>query len=178
MGLLDFFKKKKEQDYDATNIRLTDLKRGYIFDYDLSTWKVDKSYDYDWGGNFFTVEHQISNGRDTLYLSISEDDELELSVSSKIKISSIEQDIPSCIKNNEEPPSKIVFKGESYSMESGSSGFIRTGDSDDWQEMMSWDYYNNEGDKILCIEQFDDNEFEASYGVVAKEFEFSNILPA
>ena len=43
------FKKKKEPDYDVTNLSLKDLETGFIFDYDMKSWVVEESYEYDWG---------------------------------------------------------------------------------------------------------------------------------
>jgi hypothetical protein len=176
MGLFDFLKKKDSQEYDVTNIKLTDLKEGFVFEYDLSTWTVEKTFEYDWGDECFSKDHKITNGKDTFYLSISDDDEIEISLLSKIKMSAFEEDIPMYIKLNEEPPSRISLKGDTYSMDSGSAGYIKN--AKQWDEMMSWEYFNSDGSKVLCIEQFDDNEFEASYGIVLKEYEISNILPA
>ncbi|MGB5988264.1 MAG: DUF4178 domain-containing protein [Marinifilaceae bacterium] len=178
MGLFDFFKKKDVAEYDVTNMKLTDLNEGFVFEYDLNTWTVEKTFEYDWGENFFTREHKINNGKDTFYLSVCEDDELEISLSKKIRMSSFEEDIPSYIKLNEEPPSRISLNGETYMMDSGSAGFIRDIDSEDWEELMSWDYYNSKENKVLCIEQYDESEFEASCGIVLEEYEISNILPA
>ncbi|MFO7863967.1 MAG: hypothetical protein R6U85_08220 [Salinivirgaceae bacterium] len=48
MGLFDLFKSKKS-DYDVTNMKITDLKKGFVFEYDLKTWLVDEEYKYDWG---------------------------------------------------------------------------------------------------------------------------------
>jgi hypothetical protein len=177
MGLFNLFNKDK-RDYDATNVRVTDLNKGFVFDYNLATWRVEESYEYDWGDNYFTHEHKISDGINTLFLSVEDDDGLELSVSKKVKIRNLGEDIPEYIQDNEEPPNKIIFEGETYYMDSGSAGYIRTIGSGDWEELMSWDFYNKNEDKIVTIEQYDDNEFEASYGTLIKEFEISNILPA
>jgi len=177
MGLFDFFKKKDTPSFDITDIRVGDLNKGFVFDYNMSTWTVEKTFEYDWGDEYFSKDHKITNGKDTYYLSVSDDDgEVEMSLLSKIKFSSLDGDLHTYIKLNEEPPSRISYEGESYSMDSGSAGFIRNGD--DWDEMMSWEYFNAKEDRVLCIEQFDENEFEASCGVVLKEYEISNILPA
>ncbi|MCH4896548.1 DUF4178 domain-containing protein [Marinilabiliaceae bacterium JC040] len=175
MGIFDFFKKKDVRRYDATDVRVVDMEEGYVFDYDLSTWTVSKTYIYDWGDNFFSKDHKITNGKDTYYLSVCDDDELEISLLTKVRISSFEVDIPHYIKENEEPPRRITYEGVDYTRESGEAGYINEGD--DWEEMMSWTYYDIDNKRILCIEQFDEDEFEASYGKLIKEYEISNILP-
>ena len=66
MGLMDIisnlFSKKKEKAYDPLNIKVTDLKKGFVFDYDLKTWEVQEVYQYDWGNNFFSYEYKIDCG--------------------------------------------------------------------------------------------------------------------
>lgn len=176
MGLFDFFKKKDVQSYDPTHVQVSDIDLGFVFDYNLSTWTVEKTFEYDWGDENFSKEHKISDGKETYFLSISDADELEISLSSKIKFSSLDGEISTYIKLNEEPPSRISYKGETYIKDSGSPGYIKNGDS--WEEMMSWDYYNVGEDKVLCIEQYGEDEFEASCGIIIKEYEISNILPA
>ena len=69
MSIFDRFK-KKEKTYDVTNITVKDLDVNFVFDYDLTTWKVEETYEYDWGDNCFTKEHKITNFsiRNSLYL--------------------------------------------------------------------------------------------------------------
>ena len=175
----NFFKKKKEPDYDPLNIRVTDLKLGFIFDYDLKSWEVVEEYTYDWGDNYFSKEYKISTGADILFLSVDEDDILELTLQKKIKLSSIDGDIEGEIINKKIPPKKVIYKGVDYYRDSESPGYFKVENSDkDWVEFISWAYYNEEEDRVLTIEQWDDREFEASYGKVIKEYEISGITPS
>lgn len=175
----NFFKKKKEPDYDPINMQVADLHVGFIFEYDLKSWQVMEEYTYDWGDNYFSKEFKISSGSDILFLSVEEDDIVELSLQRKIKLSSIEGDIEREIIREKTPPSKIVYKGVDYYRDSESPGYFKQENSGkDWLEMISWNYYNEEEDRVLTIEQWDEREFEASHGKVIKEYEISNIMPA
>lgn len=181
MGLFDNFFKKKEEEphYDSTDIRVQDLDVGFVFDYDLTTWEVKAIYEYDWGDNFFTREYKINNGTDTLFLSLEEDDELILSVSRKIKIRKLGDDVAEELMTNQKPPAKFVYEGKTYILEEESPGYfhdIERGDS--WEEFMAWDYEDDDAEYIVTIEQWGEKEFEASSGKYIKEFEISNILPA
>ena len=49
--------------------------------------------------------------------------------------------------------------------------------SDDSLEYMCWEYYDDSEKNILTLEQFGDEEFEASLGVVYSPDAFTNILP-
>ena len=175
MGIFDIFKKKPN--YDPTNIKVTDLNNGFVFDYDLVTWSVEETYEYDWGNNFFTKEHKITNGLDSFFLSVEYDDEIKLHITSKINVRTLGNDIPEIIKETEEPPVEIIYERESYFLKSGNPGYIRNVNREDWDELMSWEYTNKTEDRVICIEQYDDDEFEAAVGRIAKEFEISNILP-
>ena len=66
MGFFDLFKgnkNKEEKHYDPLNIKVSDLEKGYLLDYDLETWTVTKMSEYDWGNNFFTREFTIKSPR-------------------------------------------------------------------------------------------------------------------
>ncbi len=178
MGIFDIFK-KKEPHYDSTNIRVQDLDVGFVFEYDLSTWEVQAIYEYDWGENYFTREFKVSNGSLTRYLAIEEDDELEISLTKKIKVRALDENLPEVLMNQQQPPKKIIHEGVTYLLESEAPGYFHDiAKGDQWEEFRSWDFEDEEGQKILTIEQWDEKEFEASIGIVIKEFEISNILPA
>ena len=181
MGLFDglFGKKEKKEEIDPLNIKLTQLKKGYIIDYDLSSWEVKEVYNYDWGDEFFTREYKIFNGRDTRFLHVEEDDELELQLTEKIKPTTLDPDIPDQISRTGQPPKKILFKGTEYRLEGESPGYFNEeGKPDQWAEHISWTYYDEDETQLLNIEQWGEREFEASIGKVIKAFEISNITPA
>lgn len=181
MGLFDglFGKKEKKEEVDPLDIKLTQMKKGYILDYDLSSWEVKEVYNYDWGDHFFSREFKIFNGKDTRYLHVEEDDELELELSQKVKPTTIDPDLPDYIAQHGHPPKKINFKGVNYFLESESPGYFNEeGKADQWAEFITWNYYDEEEVNTLSIEQWGDREFDASVGKVLKAFEISNIIPA
>ncbi len=178
MGIFDIFKNKGPH-YDSTNIRIQDLDVGFIFEYDLSTWEVLAIYEYDWGDNFFTREFKVNNGSVTRYLSIEEDDELIISLSEKVKIRALEEDLTETLIQHQQPPKKIAYNDVVYFLEGDAPGYFHDiSKGDEWIEFRSWNFEDNTGKHILTIEQWDEKEFEASVGIIIKEFEISNILPA
>jgi len=178
MGLFDFFK-KKEPHYDSTNIRVHDLDVGFIFEYDLSTWVVEAVYEYDWGDNYFTREFKVNNGSQVSYLSMEEDDELILAFMQKVKVRALEEDLLDELIDRQKAPKKIVYKGVTYFREKESPGFFHDiAKGDNWEEFRSWDFEDESGEHQICIEQWDEKEFEASVGRRVQEFEISNILPS
>ncbi|MCU4173676.1 DUF4178 domain-containing protein [Carboxylicivirga sp. N1Y90] len=177
MGLFDIFK-KKEAHYDSTNIRVQDLDVGFVFEYDLSTWIVEAIMEYDWGDNYFTREFQINNGSETRFLGIEDDDELSISFMQKVKVRALQDDLTDILISRQQPPKKITYKGVVYFLEKESPGYFHNiTKGGEWEEFRSWDFEDEDGKQLLCIEQWDEKEFEASIGLSLKEFEISNILP-
>ena len=48
---------------------------------------------------------------------------------------------------------------------------------DSWEELISWEYFNEDEDKIVCLTQWDDYNVEASAGAVIEPHQISDILP-
>ena len=95
-------------------------------------------------------------------------------------IRKVKEDLPDYIELNEAPPSRLSFDGTDYILWEESPGYFKSGHPDekgDWEEMISWDYFDESEKKYLNIEQWSEREFEAYVGVVIKPFEITNILP-
>jgi hypothetical protein len=178
--MFDFFKKKKAPTYDVTNLSLKDLNVGFIFDYDMRSWVVKEVYKYDWGNNNFTSEYKVDSGDEVAFLHIADEGELEISLSKSIRISKIDEAITDEIEKNEKPPRKIHFDEELYYLEEDAAGYFRdlSKETEDWEELVTWEYLNDEATKVLSITQWDIRNIEASAGLVLKEFQFSNIIPS
>lgn len=173
-----FFKKKKESDYDPLNITVKDLRKGFIFEYDLRQWEVIGESTYDWGDNFFSKEYKITDGKDTFFMSVEEDDEVEVVLYEKVKVGRLEGDVAGEIIKNQMPPAEIHYNGMVFRRENESPGYYKDEDAGtDWIEFINWQYYD-EGEKhVLSIEQWEEKEFEASFGTIIREFEITNVLP-
>lgn len=180
MGLFDFFKKKTPE-YDVTNMSVHDLDVGFIFEYDLETWEVKEAYEYDWGANCYTREYKVSNGTETRYFSVEEEDDLEMCWMDKIKLIHIDENLQEQLISEQKPPKKIQVNGIDFFYEEVSTGYFQNGlkrDENSWEEYRCWDFEDKSGENMLSIEQWDDEVFEASIGKTVKAFEISNILPA
>lgn len=179
MGLFDRFKKKEEPHYDPNNLRIQDFRVGFMFDYDLKTWVIKEEYEYDWGDNYFTREYKLESADDTAYLHIDHNDEGFMTLSRKLKVRALGEDIPEEIIENKRPPKKISYKETDYFLDKESPGYFSDDpeDDDSWIEFISWDYYDAEGKLVACVEQWGARDFEASYGKVVEDYEITNILP-
>ncbi len=176
--MFNFFKRNKEPEYDPLNVKVTDLKKGFIFEYDLRQWEVQAEYTYDWGDNYFSKEYKVSDGTDTFFLSVEQDDEVEVALHEKVRLSAFEQDIEADIIDNGRPPKTIIYQGTTFRREDESPGYFREEDGGgDWTEMIGWDYYDADEEQVLTIEQWGEREFDASVGKFLESHEISNIIP-
>ena len=180
MGLFDFFKKNKSENYDPTNMRVSDLKKGFFVDYDMSTWEVKKAYTYDWGDSYFTKEFLINNTEQELYVCVDDNDSLSLSICKTVKIRHIDEDLPNYILQHETPPNKITYEGITYFLDEDIAGYCHEeGQPEDaWASLINWDYCDKAEKHVLSITQWGEREFEASVGRKLNEYEISNITPA
>jgi hypothetical protein len=171
-----FFKKKEEPSYDSTNLTVQDLKPGFIFEYDLRNWEIVESNMYDWGNEYFSTEHKITDGKDVRYLEVEEDD---LMISQDFSTKKIEANLIEEYTKNQALPKKIVADSEKFVLDEESPGYYGRGlDPQDWSEVIRYSYYSKKDPKkYLCIEQFGDKEFEATIGYEIENFEISRINP-
>ena len=119
-----FRKKEQEPDYDPLNITVKDLRQGFILEYDMRQWMVETEFTYDWGDNYFSKEYKISDGKDTWFLSVEDDDGIKLTLYERIRFSTIDEDIESDIINKKLPPKKIHYKEKQFIRENESPGYF------------------------------------------------------
>ncbi|MFY0626042.1 MAG: DUF4178 domain-containing protein [Reichenbachiella sp.] len=179
MGLLDIFKKKEEPTYDVTNLTVEDLKMGFILEYDLNTWEVKEEYEYDWGNHNFSKEYLINNGSESLFLSVENKGDVFLTATKKIKIRELGSDIIDRTVADKTPPKEIKYNDVNYYLHSDVAGFCNdlSKKKEDWEELMAWEYYDDDEELVIGITQWGEREFDAVAGKVVKAFEVSNIIP-
>jgi hypothetical protein len=177
MGLFDFLKKKEERHFDPVNITVRDLGKGYIFEYEAESWTVIAVFEYDWGENYFTREFVIKNGEKEKFLHIEEDGGLTVTLSEKLKIRHLGDAVLDRIEEKGKPPKKIEYENVTYYLDEKSYGYSKEIDSEKWEELISYDYLDKNETKTLCIEQYSEENFEASIGKIIKETSISDILP-
>ncbi len=183
-----FFKKKKDEDankkpldYDPLNIKVKDLRKGFVFDFDFKSWEVLEEYEYDWGDYSFSKGLKIQADGAVKYLTLTSTPQgLEIVCTSSLMLSQVGPNLAHHIMTRNKPPETITFGGVVYYRERESPGFFRnvaTTPREESVEFMSWDYYDESGKLLMSIEQWGDEEFEASVGQIVQEYDFSSILP-
>ena len=173
------FKKKKELAYDVTNLSVNDLDIGFVFDYDMKSWVIEEMYEYDWGNNNFSKEFKVNSGDDVAFLSVEDDGDINMSLMKTIKMRAIEENVLDEITKNKKPPQLIHYEKEVYALENDSAGYFRdcAKKTEDWEELITWEYFNDEEDKIVCFTQWDEHNVDASAGVVVELHQVSEIIP-
>ncbi len=179
MGLFDFFKKEKkvEDTEPRGDLTLSDMKKGYMVDYDMKTWEI-KAYDcYDWGDGDLSYEWQLQSFDEILYLELEHDDEAYWSLNRKIAFRRLGPKVKQHILETGDSPEEIVYEGTVYYLEETSGGHFMKSCQGEGAEVLTWDYEDDDGNAFLSIEQWGEREFEASVGFPVQEYQFDNILP-
>jgi hypothetical protein len=181
MGLLDFFSKKKKGDEDTDSIAdlgLSDLKAGYMVDYDLATYQVEAHNFYDWGKGDKSYEWQLKGIDTTYFLEVEDEDEKEWSLNRKIAFGKLDPQVKESILESGDPPREITLDGVTYYQEEMAGGhFHKDCQPENGREFLRWSYEDDDGSKYLSIEQWGEMEFEAYTGIPVEPYQFSNILP-
>ncbi len=182
MGWKDFFglgkkKARKEEPDLIGDLSLAKLKKGWFVDFDDKSWQVEAYNYYNWGSRDITHEWQLKSHDETIYLGKESDDEVHWSISRKIPIGSLGPGITKHIIENEDPPDQIVFEGNTFYLEESGGGYFFKDGKEPRKELLSWDYSDDPGENFLSIEQWGEEDFEASAGESVEEYRFTNILP-
>ncbi len=178
MGLLDIFKKKEDDGLDPIkDLKLSKLQKGYMVDYDLKTWEVTAYNRYDFGEGYEAHEWELTSENEKVFLEYSHDDEEEYDIAKPISIREIDGDVKNSIINNKKPPDKIVYQGTEYFRDESGTGHMYKDGKGSPEKFRYWDFIDKEDEKYITIEQWDEDEFEASSGYYVEEYQFTNILP-
>ena len=177
--MFDFLKKKEEPTYDVTNLSVNDLAVGFVFDYDGKSWVVKEAYEYDWGSNNFSKEYKVDAGDEVSFLSVEDDGEVKLSMVKEIKTQLIDEDVLGELKKYEKPLRQIHYNNESYFLENDSAGYHNEvgAENDDAEELVAYEYFNEAGNKLISITQWDEYNIDAAAGDVIQVHNITDILP-
>lgn len=173
-----FFKKKDAPTPDPiTDLVLSNLQVGCFVDYDMKTWEVKACHYYDWGSGDLSFEWQLTSHDETLFLEREPDDEDYWSVSQKIPISRLMLGLRDQIRANDSPPDTLEFEGTIYYLEETGAGHFHKNREESSIEILKWDYMDESEKKLLSIEQWGEDDFEAFTGKPVEEYQFTDILP-
>ena len=178
MGIFDWMKKDGPKGPDPINeLNLSSIKVGWFVDYDLKTWEVTAANTYDWGEGDVSWEWQLRSGDETVYLELERDDEDYWTLSRKLDFSRLGPGVKEHILAQDDPPEELVFEGRTYFLDETAGGHFLKDGQGLGAPLLRWSYSDEEGKKLLEIEQWGEVEFEASLGIPVAEYQFVNILP-
>lgn len=177
----NFFKRKKEKEPEGfdplRDLTLSQLKVRYLVDYDLRTWEVTGYNRYEWGGSHFSEEWELRCGDEAVYLEREEEDEVEWKLSWKIPLSALGPGLRKHLREEEEPLEEIDYEGVTYTLAGEGAGLFYRDGRGEGMEFLCWDYLDEEGNQFMTLEQWGEEEYELSAGIVVEEYQFSHILP-
>lgn len=163
-----------------TSLTLRDLLPGDLLDHDLATWKVLAVNRHDYK-DFQTREWQLESPRGLRYLELEEDDEPFWTWSEAIPFASLGKAwtdrVRAALRTNGDPPDAVERDGVVYHLDSDGGGHFFKDCLGQGQPFLFWDYVDDSGERFLTLEQWGEDEFEASLGRRVKEWEFTNLLP-
>ena len=173
-----FGKKEEKPSLDPfKDLVLEKLAPGYLVDYDTRTWEVTAHHYYDMGDGYRVQEWELRSGGELYYLNREEEDGVYWTWTRKVPIGTIHKTIRNSILEHGDPPEFLEHEGNRFHMESyGGAEFYQHGQGSPLP-FLYWDYEDENGEQVLTIEQWGDNEFEASAGCYIKEYQFTHILP-
>lgn len=153
------------------------LEPGYLVDYDMRTWEVTAHHRYDMGDGYRAEEWELRSERELRWLGREEEDGVWWSWMRKVPLGAIDAQIRSTIQKQGDPPESLEYEGTRFYMQSyGGAEFYPNGQGPP-QPFLYWDYESEDGEQLLTIEQWGDDEFETSVGHYVEEYQFTNILP-
>lgn len=180
MGLFDFFKKKDKENHDVLNLKVADLKVGWLLDFDMDTWEVKQVARYDWGNEVFSHEYKMVSGGKTRFLELDTEDGETLTWSKEISARKINGDVVDQILKEMPVNNQLVYQGETYTKEESCAGYYDNGNAktaDDWEPFVNWDFISDDGKKVISFTQWGEDEVEGAIGEIIENWKIENILP-
>ena len=169
--MFDFLKNKKDKPSSQPE-SIEELQVGDLVDYYMKSWETEEEGEYDWGNNEFSKEFKLNSGDEVMFISLYEDDELEISAFQKILWNAIDGDLRASINEYGKPPRELVKDGVKYFLsDSGMARYRNVTKNKAWSDFEFWDYEDESEDKIVSIECWD-GDWEISAGEYTEAFEF------
>lgn len=127
--------------------------------------------DYEW------YEYECSDGNQKYWLSVEEDDELELALSlKKLKLKDLGIGKSDLERIDDREDGQIQYEGKTYNYDdSDGAVYFRNGDENHREEFYYWEFEDKDEDFFITVENWG-GSYEASFGkyIEARQIEFYN----
>lgn len=174
--IINFFKGEKND--PKVDFKVKDLKVGYILEYNLSTWVVEKEYNYNWGEGFYSKEWLIANGSEKLLLFYDDSEGEEISISSEINLLQNLNDVREEIIREDIPRRQFALEGKTWSLTSENPCLYSEEGKPGQIEMVVWVFEDTDKKEFISFSRTGENNVTGYIGSYLKEFEIGNILPS
>lgn len=178
--------KIKEAPRDPSNMKVNNLTKGSILEYDLKTWKADDMRLFYWTDAPEDTEHQVEksidlkSGRDKINMRVRvEKNDDQVPLTKPINVFQVDSRMNDYVKNGKfDPPTVLKVESEDFYREGLKRGFNINPSDNSYTVFESWDYHNRDKSRILRIEYAGEEDFTAQIGQFVNKYQFENLLPA
>ena len=121
-------------------------------------------------GEYTWYELEGDRGDDKVWITLEEDDEVELSiVTKKLKMRDLGITSEQLTEFDDEEDGEFQFEGEPfYYEESDRAVFYRHSNDKDAEQFYYWEFENEEGTKYLSVEKWSDGKYDVSLSYPVK----------
>ncbi len=178
--------KIKEAPRDPSNMKVNNLTKGSLLEYDLKTWEADDMRLFYWTEAPEDTEHEVEKSIDlksgnkkmNMRVRVEKNDD-QVPLTKPINVFQVDSRMNSYVKNGKfDPPTVLKVEGEEFYREGLKRGFNINPSDNSYTVFESWDYHNSKKSRILRVEYGGENDFTAQIGQFVNKYQFENLLPA
>lgn len=162
MALFDFWRRKKKKERPVIKRTVHNLQIGDIVSYNLEDYLVVGYLVYEDSG-WRWKDYHLKSGNKHLWLSVEQDDELELGMFEMIPM-----------PMSSRPGNKISHGGKTYYLDEASDARIVTVEGEvgaaPGQWVNYWDFWDEAEEECISVEEWD-GDFEVSLGRPVEPYE-------
>ncbi|MCH2225518.1 MAG: DUF4178 domain-containing protein [Crocinitomicaceae bacterium] len=170
-----FFGKKEPKPEPKVDFSIEDLKKGYILEYDLSTWEVKETATYNWLNGSKELEFEISDGKNDRYLNYSPEGK-KISIYWEEQLNKIWSGVRSKGLNNTISPDD-TFNYDNRTYHFFANGSANVEGSAESYGMQNWLFESDCNEYLVSFNKYEDDSMDAYVGKRLNKHEISNILP-
>ncbi|SFT73500.1 protein of unknown function [Lishizhenia tianjinensis] len=174
--IINFFKGSSKD--PQVDFKVKDLKVGYILEYNLTTWMVEKEYHYNWGEGYASKEWLIMNGNEKALLFYDDSEGEEISISKEINLLQDLNSVREEIITQDIPRRQFAYEGKTWSLTSENPCLYSEVGKGGQIEMVVWVFEDTNKDEFISFSRTGENNVTGYKGSYLKEFEIGNILPS
>lgn len=156
---------------------ITQLNKGYTFEYQKITWEVLDVYEYQWREGDISKEFKVMGGSQTAYIELEEDDgETTCIFSVEIDKDQISPNFTPEDFEGEDILGELDYAGRRYRLEEINEGYYKnlTG-MEPSQKLTNYGFYD--GEHFVAIAQWDDGTMDYSVGQEIDPTKIKKIKP-